>query len=107
MEFQPTTISQIRDQDIEKEEEKNHSPSIPSTLQDSEEGMNNSAGQETTQEENDYVTGFKFIILMATVTLAVFLMLLDISIIVTVRTPIIILTAGITVFCWLTISVHI
>lgn len=87
MEGHTTTNSPTRDLPLEREGEgeKDQPTSMPSSLQDSEKKTNKNTEQESTEEEYDYITGFKFVILMMSITLAVFLMLLDISIIVTVR----------------------
>jgi hypothetical protein len=86
---QTTTTSPTRDQSLERgEEEKQQPPSMPSTPQDSENDTDKTLEQTTTGEEHEYITGFKLVIAMVSVTLVAFLMLLDMSIIVTVKTPI-------------------
>lgn len=59
---------------------------MPSAPQDSEKDTDKTPELKAAEkEEHDYITGFKLVILMFSVTLVAFLMLLDISIIVTVR----------------------
>jgi CHASE3 domain sensor protein len=89
MEAQKRTVSLDRDQSLERQEEKKkQSPSMLSTLQDSEEDTNKNSQQRISEGEHEYITGFKFVIVMVSVTMVIFLMLLDVSIIVTVKTPI-------------------
>lgn len=85
MEAQTTTTFPTQEQSLEREKEEKQPLSMPSTLQDSEKDASKTLEQSITGEEHDYITGFKFVIVMVSVTLVVFLMLLDMSIIVTVR----------------------
>ena len=64
----------------EKEKEKGKSPILdPDAL-----SRENAEKQETEHEEQQYVTGFKFAIVMVSLTLVFFLVMLDLSIITTV-----------------------
>jgi hypothetical protein len=94
MEAQTTTSYPSRDQTLQREEEeedgegeeiKQH-PSMPPTPQDFEKGTNKTPELQTAVEkESYYVTGFHLVVLMGCLTLVTFLILLDVSIIATVR----------------------
>jgi len=87
MDEETTTNSLNRDQSLELQEEK-QPPSMSSTPQDSEKDTQKPPQQRITGGEHEYITGFQFVIVMVSVTMVIFLMLLDVAIIVTVKTPI-------------------
>jgi len=87
MEAQTATTSPTWDRSLQREEEKQPS-STPSTPQDPEKDTINDPELKTAaREEQDYITGFKLILVLVSVTLVAFLMMLDMSIIATVKHP--------------------
>jgi hypothetical protein len=89
MEAQTITTSPTPKQSLQREEEKKRPPSMSSTPQGSEKDTNKIPEPKTaTEEEHDFITGLKLAIVVVSVTLVSLLMLLDISIIITVNTPI-------------------
>ena len=70
---------------LQQQEEDKMSSSITSVPPDLAKDIGKTSEAKTTDEtEPDYITGFKLAILMSSITLVAFLMLLDMSIIVTV-----------------------
>jgi len=88
MEAQTTTDSPTWDQSLQQREEKKQPPSASPIPQDPEQDTNKDSEPETAaREEQDYITGFKLVLVLVSVTLVAFLMMLDMSIIATVKLP--------------------
>jgi hypothetical protein len=118
MEAQTTITYPSRDQTLQREEveeegggggggeEIKQHPSMPSTPQDFEKGTNKTPELQTAVEkESYYITGFHLVVLMGCLTLVTFLILLDVSIIATVRLAIKIYVLHKKNCQWLTMSV--
>ena len=88
MAAQTTSASPTGGQSLGLQEEEKIQPlSMPlSTPQDSKKDPDEVPEQKTAEERQGYITGFNLAIVMVSVTLVTFLMLLDMSIIVTVST---------------------
>jgi hypothetical protein len=84
MEAQTTSNSPTWDQSLQQREEKKQPPSALPTPQ--EQDTNKDSELETAaREEQDYITGFKLVLVLVSITLVAFLMMLDMSIIATVK----------------------